>query len=481
MSHAVLLCFGFVLSAPRPHAQSEIVRFQRVFPNLTFEFPIGLTYANDDTNYLYVPEYVGRIRVFENNPDVDTAYVFLDLRKEVNPGGESGEFYDGIFHPNYEENGYFFVYYFIPSPRQLMLVRYTRSTSNPLIADPASRLVLLEIPTPGPQNHHGGKMAFGPDGYLYLPIGDGGSWADELGHGQDRSTLLGSLVRIDVDQTSQGMNYAIPADNPFVGNTDGWREEIWAYGFRNPYSSSFDLATGQFWVGDVGEISWEEINVVEVGGNYGWNVMEGSECFEDMPCNPSDYSLPFYAYPHMEGSPSSVIGGTVYWGSAIPELRGHYIFGDFFNKLWSLDFSDPDHPNVELLAEPFNIVAIGQDKTGELYSPKFFNGEMTMLVPMKGSGSVSSPQSFPSLVVTVRPNPFRTSTSVRIVAGKAGFYRIALYDILGREVRTVFEGELASDQSLSTPIDAAGLSAGTYVVVVDGEEDAQAVRLTRIQ
>lgn len=476
----VLFFVSIVLYAPMLQAQPDDVHFERVFPNITLEFPIGLTYADDETNYLYAPEYAGRVRVFENAPDVDTAYVFLDLRDEVNPGGASGEFYDVVFHPNYGENGFFFVYYFTPSPRRLKLARYTRSASDPRVADPASRLVLLELESPGWQNHHGGKMSFGPDGYLYLPIGDGGSPEDELGHGQNRSTLLGSVLRIDVDETSPGMNYGIPSDNPYVGNTNGWREEIWAYGFRNPYSSSFDQATGAFWVGDVGEVSWEEVNVVEAGMNYGWNVMEGPECFEGLPCDPTEYALPLYAYPHVDGNPASVIGGTVYWGQGIPELRGLYVFGDFYRKLWSLDFSNPEELEVTLLSEQFDIVAIGQDRDGELYAPKFFSGEITMLVPTIDIGAEPLP-TLPGLVSTIRPNPFRLRTNAIIITQQSGYYRVALFDMIGRKVLHVFDGNLLSNQPLTVQIDAERLPAGTYMLVVEGGGGVQTSRLTHIR
>ena len=472
----LVVCLGAV---PVVQSQDPLVEVVRVFPNLTFESPIGLTYADDDANLLYVPEFAGRVRVFENDPAVDTAYVFLDLSEEVSGDG-GGEFYDVAFHPEYEENGHVYVYYFTTSPRRLLLVRYTRDPADSMRADPASRSVLLDLNSPGPQNHHGGKMAFGPDGYLYLPIGDGGSYSDVLGHGQDRSTLLGSVVRLDVDQPAGGLNYGIPPDNPFAGNTEGWREEIWAYGFRNPYSASFDRLTGAYWLGDVGEVSWEEINVVEGGKNYGWAAMEGPDCFEAEECEPELYAPPIYAYPHVGGSPSSVIGGTVYRGRAIPEFDGLYVFGDFFSRLWAADFADPLNPVVTLLAESFNLVAFGQDREGELYLPRFFVGHMTKIVPVDDTAVEASGESG-ALSLSVYPNPFRSHITVDVVVRKHGPVRVALYDVLGREVARVFEGTAFPSQLRRIQFDAARLASGTYVMRIEGGGEVQTQRLSHIQ
>ena len=475
----VLVLFGWGWGVPLAQSQAPLIEIVRVFPNLTFELPIGLTYANDASNFLYVPEFAGRVRVFENDPAVDTAYVFLDLSEELGGSG-GGEFYDVVFHPEYEDNGYFYVYYFTASPRQLLLVRYTRDEADPLRVNPASRLVLLAISSPGPQNHHGGKVAFGPDGNLYLPIGDGGSFDDTLGNGQARSTLLGSVIRLDVDSPSEGLNYSIPLDNPFVGNTEGWREEIWAYGFRNPYSASFDRLTGMYWLGDVGEVSWEEINVVEAGKNYGWAVMEGPECFTMEACEPSLYEPPLYAYPHREDSPNSVIGGTVYRGADIPALYGLYLFGDFYNRLWSLDFSDPADPVVTLLTEPFGIVAFGQDREGELYLPRFFNGQMMKIIEAEDT-AIESPSESATFSLTTYPNPFRDHVTVEVRVHQASSVRVGLYDLLGREVARLFDGYVRPNQPHRVLFEALDLAPGTYVMRMEGGGAVEARRVSHIQ
>ena len=210
-----------------------------------------------------------------------------------------------------------YVYYSAADPRRSVVSRFAISVDGAR-AEPDSELVILEVGQPY-ANHNGGQIAFGPDGYLYIGLGDGGSAGDPMGSGQDTSTLLGSILRIDVSQSGRGHLYAIPADNPFASG--GGRGEIWAYGLRNPWRFSFDRKTGELWAGDVGQNRWEEIDLIRRGGNYGWNLLEGNHCFSARDCDPTGTVPPVWEYS-LDGQPCSVIGGYVYRGSAIPWLRG---------------------------------------------------------------------------------------------------------------------------------------------------------------
>lgn len=263
---AAVVLFNLIQPPSQPPIESQY-NVDVTFPNLSFSHPVGLYSAEDGTDRLFVVEQEGRIQVFGNNPNVSVTEVFLDIRDLVLFGGEQGLL--GLaFHPNFAQNRYFYVDYVAPNPRRTVIARYSVSPTNPDMTDMNSELVLLEVAQPF-ENHNGGQIAFGPDGYLYIALGDGGSGGDPQGNGQNRATLLGKILRIDIDSPSSSLNYGIPPDNPFVGNTEGFREEIYAYGLRNPWRFSFDLTTGRLWVADVGQDRMEEIDIVEKGKNYG--------------------------------------------------------------------------------------------------------------------------------------------------------------------------------------------------------------------
>jgi glucose/arabinose dehydrogenase len=348
------------------------------FPNLSFSNPVGLYLATDGTNRLFVVEQEGSIRVFENNPNVSATQVFLDIRDLVLFGGEQGLL--GLaFHPNITQNSYFYVDYVADNPRRTVIARYSVSADNLNQANRSSELVLLEVDQPF-ANHNGGQIAFGPDGYLYIALGDGGSGGDPQGNGQNRATLLGKILRIDVDSSSVDLNYGIPADNPFVGNTEGFREEIYAYGLRNPWRFSFDSATGRLWVADVGQNRMEEIDIVEKGKNYGWNIMEGSLCYSPSEdCNQTGLELPVWEYGHDLGI--SVTGGFVYHGSLMPNLRGMYICGDYGSgRIWAIDYKSGNYTaDRELVDSNLNISSFGLDQQNELYICDY-NGKIYKLI-----------------------------------------------------------------------------------------------------
>ncbi|MCF6157243.1 MAG: glucose sorbosone dehydrogenase [wastewater metagenome] len=350
------------------------IHIKAAFPNLKFVHPTDLQNPGDGTNRLFVLEKRGIIFVFKNNPRTREKMVFLNIQDRVNDrGGEEGLL--GLaFHPHFKNNGCFYVNYTALNPRRTVIARYRVSQTDPNTAVKDSEFIILQFLQPF-SNHNGGQIAFGPDGFLYIATGDGGSGGDPHGNGQNRETLLGKILRIDVDNPSETRNYGIPADNPFTENTSGFREEIYAYGMRNPWRFSFDPETGMLWVADVGQWRFEEINIIQKGKNYGWNIMEGLHCFNPpMGCDTSGLELPLWEYERKLGA--TIIGGYVYRGSEVPELTGAYIYTDFYSgHIWSLKY-DGSHPpvNTRLLTTKLSISSFGIDEQQELYMVAFDGG-----------------------------------------------------------------------------------------------------------
>ncbi|MDH3252610.1 MAG: PQQ-dependent sugar dehydrogenase, partial [Ignavibacteria bacterium] len=286
------------------------------------------------------------------------------------------------FHPQYIANGFFFVNYTKDNPRRTVISRFSVSVSNPDSADAESEVVFLEIDQPFP-NHNGGGLLFDADGYLYIALGDGGSAGDPANNGQDRSSLLGKILRIDVDVPSAGRNYSIPPTNPYFQAASGFREEIYAYGFRNPWRISFDPATGRLWTGDVGQGAWEEIDVVESGGNYGWRIMEGNQCYNpSVNCNTNGLIPPVWEYGHSNENGCSVTGGYVYRGNSVPGLTGAFVYGDYCTgRIWALRFDGQSPPLNSIIVEAgFSVSTFGIDSRNELYVCSYNNGRVFRIV-----------------------------------------------------------------------------------------------------
>lgn len=318
-----------------------------------------------------VVEQSGIVYVLSNAREATTVATLIDISARVLRQGEEEGLLGLAFDPAFEENGHFYLYYSAPGPRRSVLSRFTVDPGT-AAADPDSEQVLLEIEEPFP-NHNGGGIAFGPDGYLYVGIGDGGSRADPFGNGQNPGTLLGTILRLDVGAASDERGYRIPADNPFV-EKPGARPEVWAYGLRNPWRFSFDRETGELWVGDVGQNQWEEIDIVRPGANYGWNVMEGFHCFRTRDCDDAGLEPPIAEYDHSLGC--SITGGYVYRGAEIPSLAGAYVYGDFCSgRIWALRYENgvvEENRQVALSDSP--IASFGEDEAGELYAVTFGGG-----------------------------------------------------------------------------------------------------------
>lgn len=390
----VLLPWGGIVAAPlcqEPPADAPLPTIALKEIARGFNNPTHM--ADDGAGRLFVVEQAGTIRIVENGRVLPEP--FLDIRERVgNSRGERGLF-SIAFDPRYRENGWFYVDY--TSTLGELHSRISRfKRRDPNHADAASETVLLRIAQPF-SNHNGGQLAFGPDGYLYIGMGDGGSANDPQGNGQNPNTLLGKLLRIDVSREAAPRRYTIPQDNPFVAKPN-FRPEIWAYGLRNPWRFSFDAANGRLYLADVGQDLVEEIDVVEKGGNYGWNIMEGDVCTPGVnpDCRKTGLKLPIHSYRHPEGF--SITGGFVYRGNTIAGLCGTYLYADYVTgKIWGLRY-DGDKVTVntpmigpELIdksagklngSRPLpSISSFGVDRNLELYVTDHQQGKILKIVP----------------------------------------------------------------------------------------------------
>ncbi len=358
--------------AQTPLAQGSTLESVTVLPNasiLTWRIvtdglqqPIGLYHAADGSKRLFVLEQAGRILIWQDGGLLSE--VFLDIRDRVGSQGFEQGLLGLAFHPQFRENGSYFVNY---TDRQgdTVISRFSVDLRDPNKTDQATEKILLKVSQPY-ANHNGGMLAFGPDGFLYIGLGDGGSAGDPQGNGQSLDSLLGKILRLDIDQ---GDPYAIPADNPKLQGQA--LEEIWAYGLRNPWRFSFDFLTGDLFIADVGQNQWEEINYFPAGSpsgvNFGWNHFEASMPFSDQVSDPASMVFPVFEYSHTQGC--SVTGGSVYRGAEIPELYGVYLFGDYCSgNIWGLVRDSQNAWQAELLFEnQGSITSFGVDEQGEVY------------------------------------------------------------------------------------------------------------------
>lgn len=371
------------------------LRARRAFAGLEFEQPLFLTSARDGTDRLFVVQKGGRILVFPNDDAVAQAEVFLDLGDRVffRPGNDERGLLGLAFDPDFANNGYFYLNYTANRDGTPTTVsRFTVDRGNPNRGDLGSEVEYLGFDQPYP-NHNGGMLAFGPDGYLYISSGDGGSAGDPNGHGQDPGSILGKILRIDVAGADTPGSYRVPGDNPFLGPG---LDEVWAYGLRNVWRFSFDRGTGQLWAADVGQRRVEEVDIIERGGNYGWRTMEGSECFDpDGDCDDDALIPPLAEYDHTVGL--SITGGYVYRGVRLPALSGAYVYGDFAQgQIFALTLGDGPGSSpqghkttggaevVQIAETGRKIASFGEDEAGELYFVDFADGGIYTLDAVDG-------------------------------------------------------------------------------------------------
>lgn len=351
-------------------AQTTEIRLEPVVTGL--QSPIDIQSARDGSGRLFIVQQGGLIRLWRDGQLSPTP--FLDISTRTNRSGECGLL--GLaFPPNFTAKRHFYVNYTDPPCRNSIVARYSLTSDN--VADPASERVVLRVAQPF-TNHNGGQLQFGPDGYLYIGFGDGGSARDPMNAGQNRRTLLGKMLRLDVDSTD---TYRVPATNPFAGNADTL-PEIWALGLRNPWRYSFDRLTGDLWIADVGQNRAEEISFQPAnsrgGENYGWRVMEGFRCLSD-PCNSTGSVLPVHEYGRAQGD-LSITGGYVYRGPVVSTLTGTYLYADYVSgRIWGIDSR---FQNRLLLESRIAISTFGEDEDGTLYLADHGGGRVLRVVPL---------------------------------------------------------------------------------------------------
>jgi glucose/arabinose dehydrogenase len=370
----------------------------RAFPNLKPRRPVDIKHAGDGTNRLFIVSEYGQLLVIPNDQKVAETKTFLDIEHQVDYDDKENE--EGLlglaFHPKYKQNGEFFVHYTAKSPPHTTVISRFKVSKDPNQADAKSEEVLFTFTHPY-WNHKGGNLVFGPDGYLYISLGDGGSANDPHNNGQNINTPLGKILRIDIDHKDPGKAYAIPKDNPFAGRSDA-RPEIYALGLRNVWGMAFDPVTKLFWAADVGQNLWEEINIIEKGGNYGWSIRESFHKFDKTnpkvttktgpgrtpnlqnkpdPRDRKDFIDPIWEYHH-DTDGKSITGGAVYRGKRLPDLVGYYVYADYVSgNIWGLKYDEKakkvvaNRPIAKPTPDgkPFNVpcMCIGTDEAGELY------------------------------------------------------------------------------------------------------------------
>ncbi len=350
--------------APAAPPVASTIRLEDPYPSLPgLSSPLAMYMAPGDSRDWYVVQQGGQVKRFANNSSVSSLSTFIDIDDgRLSSGGEKG-LLGMAFHPDFATNGYVYLSYTSNDSGLVSRISRFQLDGTGEALDPASEQIILSVAQPF-GNHNGGQIAFGPDSYLYIGFGDGGSGGDPRGHGQNTDSLLGAMLRIDVGDGSSG-DYSIPADNPFASG--GGATEIFAWGLRNPWRWSFDRATGDLWVGDVGQGAYEEIDIVTKGNNYGWNIMEGMHCYNASSCDQTGLTLPVAEYDHSVGK--SITGGYLYRGNAIGFLQGQYLYGDFVSgRIWGLQETAPgQYDSTELLDSSLSIASFAEDHAGELY------------------------------------------------------------------------------------------------------------------
>ena len=475
MKRTIALLFFSVTMISCHHLEAQYT-LNEAFPDLpSFSLPIDMKYSPDGTGRIFIVEQRGRIYVFDTNSSVSSHRLFLDLSGIVSQTGSETGLLGLAFHPDFSQNGYFFVDY--TSSREGRLRSYiSRFQASPVSSDSAlssSETILLELDQPY-SNHNGGCLVFGPDRFLYITFGDGGSAGDPQNNAQNRSTLLGKILRINVDSASGQLNYSIPVSNPYYGNPNGYREEIFAYGLRNPWRMSFDRTTGTLWTADVGQNTWEEIDTITSGGNYGWRLTEGFECYNPSSgCDTTGLIMPLWVYDH-SANDRSITGGYVYRGSALPGLSGKYIYADYVSgRIWALTTGGTATVTNQLLIDsPYLISSFGEDGQGEMYILSYEDGRIYRLeitASSLPSGGNTEPSGF--LLDQNYPNPFSArgrsasggnpTTTIQFHTSDRTQVRLSVYTVEGREIALLYDGPADAGRH-AVVFDAAGLPSGAY-------------------
>lgn len=411
---------------------------QNVFSSTTFVNPLEAAIPPDGTDRLFIVGQRGVIKVVYPSSPSTAGKTFLDISDKVVPSGLEPGLLGFAFHPNYAVNGYFYVYY---NPVGLTtterIARYQVSPTNPDSAIKSSEFIVMTN-TMSSASHYGGKIAFGKDNYLYIAWGMGTGQNDPPNNAQNLTLLLGKILRINVDVPSGGNNYSIPSDNPFVDSTGGQRKEIYAWGFRNPWKFNFD-STGRMWCADVGQGSYEEIDIVEKGKNYGWKIMEGNHCFSPATnCDTNGLVKPIFEYPHSDGL--SINGGYVSYGNSLPNLKGKYIYGDWSSKkIWALTYDGINPTTTQLLTTAAaNIASFGMDKNKNIYVLCTGDSKVYKLVDNTVSAEpyeTNLPTEF--LLKQNYPNPFNPVTYIQFNLKEKSDIKLEVFNLEGKRVAVI--------------------------------------------
>jgi glucose/arabinose dehydrogenase len=466
----IVLSVAFIVCSVSAFTHAQPITLVDAYPHLTFTKPVLLVAAPDSTNRVFVVQQDGIIRVFQNDSSVTTSSVFLDINSRLSAASGEQGLLGLAFHPDFKQNGFFFINYTAPPAGpyscRTVIARFTVPPGTPDAALASSELSLLEVELPY-GNHNGGMIAFGPDSCMYIGMGDGGSANDPNDVAQNLTSPLGKMLRIDIRDSTAQHRYVIPPDNPYAGNSQRYREEIWAHGFRNPWRFSIDAPTGEVWAGDVGQGTLEEIDLVVKGGNYGWKIMEGNLCRPPTTgCVTTGLTLPVKDYGRSLGY--SVTGGYIYRGHLRPGFTGAYIYGDFGSgRIWLLRRAGGVIVADSLLIDtPYAISGFGMDRDGELYILSYNSNAPTSIYRFSAATPTAiqySADTQPSRDALEQnyPNPFNPSTIIGYAVQETGLVRLSVHDILGREVALLVNG-IQREGRHTVTFDAEGKAGGVY-------------------